>query len=152
MSKTDLPPPPARFTVVTLGVADVGRSAAFYAALGFARKLAVTGDNVAFFETGGSVLALYPWDSLARDAALPEAPRPAAFRGVTLAWNCRSEAEVDAVLAFALSQGATSLKAAHHTGYGGYSGYFSDPDGHPWEVVTAPGIEVGDDRRVHLAD
>ncbi|MFG3757345.1 hypothetical protein ACGE32_33915, partial [Klebsiella pneumoniae] len=72
--------PQARFTVVTLGVADVGRGAAFYAALGFTRKLRVTGDNVAFFETGGSVLALYPWDSLARDAALPEAPRPAAFR------------------------------------------------------------------------
>lgn len=153
MSTANRPPAPeARLTVVTLGVADVGRSSAFYAALGFNRRLAVTGDNVAFFDTGGSVLALYGWDNLARDAALPEAPRPAAFRGTTLAWNCRDEAEVDAVLAFALSCGATLLKAAHHTDYGGYSGYFSDPDGHPWEVVTAPGIEVGDDRRVHLAD
>ncbi|SFP42908.1 hypothetical protein SAMN05216330_107193 [Bradyrhizobium sp. Ghvi] len=59
---------------------------------------------------------------------------------------------LDAVLAFALSKGATLLKSAHETDYGGYSGYFADPDGHPWEVVVAPGIEVGDDRRVHLAD
>jgi uncharacterized protein len=144
--------PQARFTVVTLGVGDVGRSAGFYDALGFTRKFKATGDEVAFFDTGGSVLALYPWDKLALDAALPEQPRPSAFRGSTLAWNCRSEQEVDATLAFAVVHGATLLKAAHHTDYGGYSGYFADPDGHPWEVVVAPGIEVGDDRRVHLPD
>lgn len=56
------------------------------------------------------------------------------------------------VLAFAVGKGAALLKTAHETDYGGYSGYFADPDGHPWEVVVAPGIEVGDDRRVHLAE
>ena len=70
---------------------------------------------------------------------------------MTLAWNCATREEVDAVLAFVLGKGAKLLKAAHETDYGGYSGYFADPDGHPWEVVVAPGIEVGEDRRVHLA-
>jgi len=83
---------------------------------------------------------------------LPDQKQPAAFRGFTLAWNCSSTEEVDAVLKFAISKGASLLKPARRTDYGGYSGYFVDPDGYPWEVVVAPGIEVGDDRRVHLAD
>jgi len=95
-----------------------------------------------FFDTGGTVLGLFPWSELAHDATLPDLPRPAVFRGMTLAWNCNSTDEVDAVLAFAVEKGASLLKAAHTTNYGGYSGYFSDPDGHPWEVVVAPGIEV----------
>jgi predicted lactoylglutathione lyase len=147
-----LSPPVARLTVITLGVSDMRVSIAFYEALGFARKFRATGEEVAFFETGGAVLALYPWSKLALDAALPDQPRPAAFRGTTLAWNCRTTAEVDAVLAFALAKGAALLKPAHQTEYGGYSGYFSDPDGHPWEVVVARGIKVGEDRRVHLPD
>ncbi|OKO68399.1 VOC family protein [Bradyrhizobium sp. AS23.2] len=151
MSK-ELPVPVPRLTVITLGVSDIRASIAFYDALGFSRRLKATGEAVAFFDTGGPVLALYPWDRLAADAALPDNPRPAAFRGVTLAWNCRTREEVDAVLAFAASKGAALLKAAHETDYGGYSGYFTDPDGHPWEVVVAPGIEVGEDRRVHLAE
>jgi uncharacterized glyoxalase superfamily protein PhnB len=89
---------------------------------------------------------------LAQDVTLPEHPRPQAFRGMTLAWNCRTPEEVDAVLDFAVSKGASLLKAAHKTDYGGYSGYFADPDNHPWEVVVAPNIEVGDDRRIHLPD
>jgi catechol 2,3-dioxygenase-like lactoylglutathione lyase family enzyme len=148
----ELPPPVPRLTVITLGVSDIRTSIAFYDALGFSRRLKATGEAVAFFDTGGPVLALYPWDQLAADARLPDHPRPTAFRGVTLAWNCRAREEVDAVLAFALGKGAKLLKAAHETDYGGYSGYFADPDGHPWEVVVAPGIEVGDDRRVHLAE
>jgi catechol 2,3-dioxygenase-like lactoylglutathione lyase family enzyme len=145
-------PPVPRFAVITLGVSDMRASIAFYEALGLARKFRATGEAVAFFDTGGTVVALFPWDQLAQDAMLPEHPRPTSFRGVTLAWNCRSIDEVDEVLAFAVSKGASLLKPAHTTDYGGYSGYFSDPDGHPWEVVVAPGIEVGDDRRVHLAD
>ncbi len=144
--------PEARFTVLTLGVDDVAKSSEFYRALGFTRRFKATGDEVAFFETGGSVLALYSWDKLALDATLAAYPRPPAFRGATLAWNCRSEQEVDATLAFAIGHGASLLKPAHRTDYGGYSGYFADPDGHPWEVVVAPGIDVGDDRRVHLPD
>jgi uncharacterized glyoxalase superfamily protein PhnB len=98
------------------------------------------------------VIGLFPWDELAQDVTLPENPRPAAFRGATLAWNCRSPEEVDAVMAFALSKGAKLLRPAETTDYGGYRGYFADPDGHAWEAVVAPGIEVGDDRRVHLPD
>jgi uncharacterized protein len=145
-------PPVARLTVITLGVSDMRVSIAFYEALGFERKFRSTGEEIAFFETGGAVLALYPWSKLALDATLPDQPRPTGFRGATLAWNCRTTAEVDMALAFAMAQGAALLKPAHMTDYGGYSGYFSDPDGHPWEVVVAPGIEVGEDRRVRLPD
>ena len=144
--------PIPRLTVITLGVNDIRASIAFYEALGFARRFRATGEAVAFFDTGGTVLGLFPWDQLAHDATLPEHPRPQAFRGATLAWNCRSPKEVDLVLDFAISKGAALLKAPHPTDYGGYSGYFADPDGHPWEVVVAPGIAVGDDRRVHLPD
>ena len=150
MSKS--PPPVPRFTVVTLGVGDMRKSIAFYEALGFARKFRATGEMVAFFDTGATVIGLFPWDQLARDVTLPDMPRPQAFRGMTLAWNCNSTEEVDAVLDFATSKGAELLKPAHKTDYGGYSGYFADPDGHPWEVVVAPNIEVGEDRRIHLPD
>ena len=115
-----------RFTVITLGVAEMRRSIAFYTSLGFARKFQATGEAVAFFDTGGTVLALYPWDALAHDAGVPDAPRPQAFRGVTLAWNCRSEAEVDAALASAVEKGTNLLKSGQQTDYGGYSGYFAD--------------------------
>ncbi|MBS0531865.1 MAG: VOC family protein [Proteobacteria bacterium] len=148
----ELPAQVARLTVITLGVSDMRASVAFYEALGFKRKMSATGEAVAFFETGGPVLALFPWDQLAGDATLPDHPRPQAFRGMTLAWNCSSRDEVDAVLAFAVARGASLLKPAHVTDYGGYSGYFADPDGHVWEAVVAPGIAVGDDRRVHLPD
>jgi catechol 2,3-dioxygenase-like lactoylglutathione lyase family enzyme len=141
-----------RFTVITLGISEMRRSIAFYTSLGFTRKFRATGEEVAFFDTGGTVLALYPWASLAHDAALADTPHPAGFRGVTLAWNCRSMEEVDAALAFALSKGASLLKPAEATDYGGYAGYFADPDGHVWEIVVAPGIEVGEDARVHLPD
>jgi catechol 2,3-dioxygenase-like lactoylglutathione lyase family enzyme len=137
---------------VTLGVNDMRKSIAFYEALGFQRKRRATGEAVAFFDTGGSVIGLFPWNKLAEDAKIPEKPRPQGFRGVTFAWNCNSSEEVDAVLAFALSKGASLLKAAHKTDYGGYSGYFADPDGHAWEVVIAPNINVGEDRRAHMPD
>ncbi|MGH6712772.1 MAG: VOC family protein [Bradyrhizobium sp.] len=145
-------PPIPRLTVITLGVSNIRASIAFYEALGFARRIRTTGEAVAFFDTGGPVIGLFPWDQLALDATLPDQPRPNTFRGVTLAWNCASREEVDTVLDFAISKGASLLKPAHETSYGGYSGYFTDPDNHPWEVVVAPGIEVGDDRRVHLPD
>ena len=144
--------PIPRFTVITLGITDMRASIAFYEALGFARKFRDTGEAVAFFDTGGTVIGLFPWDRLAKDVTLPDQPRPQAFRGMTLAWNCGSTEEVDAVLDFAASCGASLLKPAHKTDYGGYSGYFGDPDNHPWEVVVAPGIEVSEDRRVHLPD
>jgi catechol 2,3-dioxygenase-like lactoylglutathione lyase family enzyme len=146
------PAPVARLTMVTLGVSNMRASIAFYEALGFVRKFKATGEAVAFFDTGGTALGLFPWDELAQDVTLPGHPRPRAFRGMTLAWNCRTTQEVDAVLDFAISKGASLLKSARQTDYGGYSGYFADPDNHLWEVVVAPGIEVGEDRRVHLPD
>jgi catechol 2,3-dioxygenase-like lactoylglutathione lyase family enzyme len=145
-------PPVPRFTVITLGVSDIRESIAFYQALGFQRKFRATGEAVAFFDTGGTVIALFPRAELAKDATLPDQNGRAAFGGFTLAWNCSSIEEVDAVLEFAISKGASLLKPARSTDYGGYSGYFVDPDGYPWEVVVAPGIEVGEDRRVHLPD
>jgi uncharacterized protein len=144
--------PVARLTMVTLGVSNMRASIAFYEALGFTRKFKATGEVVAFFDTGGTAIGLFPWDQLAQDVTLPERPRPQAFRGMTLAWNCNSKEEVDRVLDFAVSKGASLLKSAHKTDYGGYSGYFADPDNHPWEVVVAPGIEVGEDRRVRLPE
>jgi catechol 2,3-dioxygenase-like lactoylglutathione lyase family enzyme len=146
------PAPVARLTMVTLGVSNMRASIAFYEALGFMRKFKDTGEVVAFFETGGTAIGLFPWDQLAQDVTLPEHPRPQAFRGMTLAWNCNSPEEVDEVLDFVISQGGSLLKPAHKTDYGGYSGYFADPDNHPWEVVVAPGIGVGEDRRILLPD
>jgi catechol 2,3-dioxygenase-like lactoylglutathione lyase family enzyme len=140
----------ARLTVITLGVADMRTSIAFYDALGFERRMTATGEAVAFFATGGCVLGLYPWADLAADAGVPAAPLPAAFRGSTLAWNCNTAEEVDAALAHAVSAGAALVKPAHPTDYGGYAGYFADPDGHLWEVVTAPGLSVTADGRLEV--
>jgi len=139
-------------TVITLGVSDMHASIGFYSQLGFKRRMKQTGEEVAFFDAGAVVLALYPWDKLAEDAGMESEPKPRAFRGVTLAWNRSTPAEVEAAMAHAVSAGARSIKAPHETSYGGYSGYFADPDGHPWEIVCAPGIEVGADGRVHLPD
>src|ERR1700744_2437533 len=127
---SDTPPIP-RFTFITLGVADMRASIAFYEELGFARKFRVTGEAVAFFDTGATAIGLFPWDQLAQDAQLPERPKTGAFRGMTPAWNCPSAEEVDEVIEFAVSKGARLLKPARKTDYGGYSGYFADPDGHP---------------------
>jgi uncharacterized protein len=146
------PPPIPRFTAITLGVSDMRASIAFYEALGFMRKFRATGEAVAFFDTGATVIGLFPWDELAQDASLPGRPRPPAFRGITLAWNCRTPEEVDAVMDFAISKGAKLVRPAEKTDYGGYRGYFADPDGHAWEAVLAPVMEVGDDRRLHLPD
>jgi catechol 2,3-dioxygenase-like lactoylglutathione lyase family enzyme len=143
--------PAAVLTVVTLGVADMRRSIQFYDALGLKRRMKATGEDVAFFAAGGIVIGLWSWDSLAEDAGLSPS-LPATFRGATLAWNCATPEEVDAAFAHALKAGARRLKAPEKTFYGGYRGYFADPDGHVWEVVQAPGIEVTADGRVMLPD
>ncbi len=141
-----------RLSVVTLGVADVGRAQDFYRRLGFRRKLKATGDAIAFFQTGATILSLFPWDELAADALMLGEPRPQAFRGTTLAWMCKSAVEVDAALEHAVAAGGTLLKRGQHTSFGGYSGYFADPDGHVWEAVTAPGFSLLDDGRATLPD
>lgn len=139
-------------TVVTLGVRDFSTSVHFYETLGFVRKMRATGDEVAFFDAGGVVLALYRWDMLAADAKLAAEPEPAAFRGMTLAWNRPTPDEVDQGLARALKAGATLLKPAQKTDYGGYAGYFADPDGHVWEAVQAPGMSFTEDGRLVLPE
>jgi catechol 2,3-dioxygenase-like lactoylglutathione lyase family enzyme len=141
-----------RLNVVTLGVRDLPRSLAFYQALGMRRRMAATGDAIAFLDGGGVVLALFGWDNLANDATLPRATNVPGFRGITLAHCCRTDQEVDDLLARALAAGGTLLKPAHRTAYGGYSGYFADPDGHAWEAVRAPGFGFTEDMRLVLPD
>jgi catechol 2,3-dioxygenase-like lactoylglutathione lyase family enzyme len=132
-------PPVPRFTVITLGVSDIRRSIAFYQALGFQRKFPRDrrGSGVLSIPAAPSSRCSRA-QSLPRTRTLPDQNGRAAFGGFTLAWNWSSIEEVDAVLEFAISKGASRLKPAHSTDYGGYSGYFVDPDGYPWEVVVAP--------------
>ena len=144
--------PSPKLTVVTLGVRDVAASARFYEALGFKRKFRATADEIAFFEAGGVVLALWDWDKLSGDSVIASQPRPQTFRGTTLAWNCATPAEVDDVFAKAIAVGAKLLRRPEKTEYGGYRGYFSDPDGHAWEVVQAPGFAFTDDGRLIMPD
>jgi len=142
--------PTAILSLVTLGVSDLARSIAFYEALGFARK-ARASEGVGFFAAGATAFAVFPLSELAKDAGLPNTS-VAGFRGVALAWNCRSEAEVDAALARAVTAGATALRPAQRAFWGGYSGYFTDPDGHIWEVAHNPGFPLSPDGRLLLPD
>ena len=142
----------AKLTAVTLGVRNVPASARFYEALGFKRRLRATGDEIAFLDGGGVVLALWDWEKLAEDSARAGQPDPRTFRGATFAWNCAAPAEVDAAFARALEAGAQVLRRPEKTDYGGYRGYFSDPDGHVWEIVQAPGFAFADDGRLVLPD
>ena len=137
----------ARLTLITLGVADVARATAFYERLGFVRG-AGSNAHISFFQAGGVVLAVFGRSALAEDAQVaPDAPgvkAAAGFSGISLAHNVRSESEVDAVLAEAVAAGATLTKPAHKTFWGGYSGYFSDPDGHLWEVAHNPFLPLNE--------
>jgi hypothetical protein len=142
--------PQAIVSLITLGVADLARSIAFYEALGFRRK-AKAAQGVGFFEAGAVVFAVWPAAELAKDANASGASA-AGFRGVALAWNCRSEAEVDAAIARARAAGATVPKPAQKTFWGGYAGYFADPDGHLWEVAHNPGFPLTEDGRMTLPD
>jgi uncharacterized protein len=136
-----------RVTIITLGVADVANARAFYERLGFKASNA-SQDSICFMQLGGLVLSLYSRASLAEDAHV--ANTPPGFSGVTLAHNCRSEADVDAVLAHAVSCGGTLKKPAQKVFWGGYSGYFSDPDGHLWEVAHNPFLPLDAEGRGQL--
>lgn len=125
----------ARLSIVTLGVRDIAAATAFYQRLGFVRS-GQSQDAVTFFDAGGVVLALYGWHALAEDAGV--AADGTGFRAVTLAHNVGSPAEVDAVLAEAVAAGARLVKPGQAVFWGGYSGYFADPDGHLWEVAHNP--------------
>jgi catechol 2,3-dioxygenase-like lactoylglutathione lyase family enzyme len=124
-----------RIHLVTLGVADLARSRRFYSDLGLSPSSS-SNDHVVFFEVGGVVLGLYGREPLADDARV--SAEGSGFRAVTLAWNQASKADVDAALALAVKAGATLQKPAEDAFWGGYSGYFADPDGHLWEVAYNP--------------
>src|SRR5262245_17295478 len=141
-----------RLNVVTLGVTDFARSVRFYQDLGFERRMKATGEQIAFFDAGNMIFSLFHWNELAADAHVAVEPRSKAFRGITLAQMCRTDAEVDALMSKALGAGATLLKRAQKTEYGGYSGYFADPDGHVWEAVRAPGFKFTSSGRVTLPE
>ncbi|MEZ5776542.1 MAG: VOC family protein [Hyphomicrobiaceae bacterium] len=136
-----------RLSLVTLGVDDVGRARRFYEALGFAASSA-SNDQVAFYEAGGVVLALFGRAALAADAGVDD--RPTGFAAVSLAGNKASAAEVDAMIARAVACGGHLVKAGQTVFWGGYSGYFRDPDGHLWEVAYNPVFPLDEDGRMRL--
>lgn len=137
-----------RITVITLGVASHERARRFYCdALGW-RPSSSSNEHITFLDMGGVVLALYARDALAEDAQMSGAG--SGFGGVTLAQNVASRAEVDAALAAAERAGGTVLKPAEEAFWGGYSGYFADPDGHPWEVAHNPHWQLSPEGKVLL--
>jgi len=137
-----------RVSLITLGVSDLKRSTEFYERLGW-RSMAKS-DGIVFFQTGGMALALYPRHELAKDAT--GSAEGQGFRGITLAHNTRNRAEVDSVLREAASAGAKIVKPAEEAFWGGYSGYFSDPDGFLWEVAWNPGFAIAEDGSIRIPD
>jgi uncharacterized glyoxalase superfamily protein PhnB len=138
----------ARLSLVTLGVSDLSRATAFYIALGFERSSASVDGDVTFLRTVGSVLALYPRERLAADARV--AADGSGFRGVALAMNCDSEADVDWAFDQWATAGATVMAPPEHAPWGGYTGYVADLDGHLWELAYNPGFAFTADGRVDL--
>lgn len=125
-----------KLSLITLGVKDLPRALDFYQrGLGW-KPSSASGDDVAFFPMGGVVFALYPREKLAEDATVSSAG--SGFSGIALAFNAKSESEVDEVLQSAERIGAKIVKSAQKTFWGGYSGYFADPDRHLWEVAFNP--------------
>ena len=137
-----------RISLITLGVTDLARSIAFYEALGFERSRKQN-EGVAFFQMGGVVLGLYGLDALAEDAQVKQ--DKGGFAGVTLAYNTRSREEVDSVLNEARAVGAVITKEAQEVFWGGYSGYFADPDGYLWEVAWNPFFPMDADGTLRIA-
>ncbi len=137
-----------RLTVVTLGVSNVARSRRFYCeGLGFVASSA-TSEHIVFIDAGDVVLGLYPRDLLAEDAQV--SAKGSGFGGITLARNVGTKGEVDAAIDAARKAGAKILKPAQEVFWGGYSGYFADPDGHPWEVAYNPHWKLDGKGRVLL--
>jgi len=137
-----------RVSVITLGVADLERAKRFYLALGWSTDTDPSMD-VVFFQSGGMVVALWAREQLAEDSAVSD---PGGWGGVTLAYNTRSPEEVDRVIEEARAAGAEIGREPGETFWGGYSGVFIDPDGHPWEVAHNPRWTIEDDGSVTLPD
>ncbi len=135
-----------RVSLVTLGVHDLGRARRFYEALGWTTG-AAPADDVAFFQAGGMVVALWGREELAADSGVEDA---GGWGGVTLAHNVRSPADVDAVVEEARAAGATITREPAETFWGGYSGAFTDPDGHAWEIAHNSSWTLADDGSVRL--
>jgi uncharacterized protein len=138
-----------RVSLITLGVADVDRAQRFYEELGWNLGGGVNDENdhVAFFQTPGFILALWDRGKLAEDSCVGD---PGGWGGVTLGYNVRSPGEVDAVIEEARAAGAEIGREGAETFWGGYSGLFIDPDGHPWEVAHNPRWTVHADGRTTL--
>jgi catechol 2,3-dioxygenase-like lactoylglutathione lyase family enzyme len=137
-----------RVSLITLGVADVPRARAFYERLGWAPS-SHSQDDIVFVQAGGLVVGLWSRAALAEDSVVADT---GGWGGVTLAHNVHSAAEVDRVLAEAEAAGATIARRGAATEWGGYSGVFHDPDGHPWEVAHNPFWRLDADGGVHLSD
>jgi len=135
-----------RLSLVTFGVRDLARARAFYETLGW-RTNAAPGDEVVFFQAGGLIIALWGRAELAEDSGVEDS---GGWGGITLAHNVRSPAEVDAVIAEAEAAGATVTRPGAATFWGGYSGAFTDPDGHAWEVAHNPHWTLAEDGSVSL--
>lgn len=130
-----------RISIITLGVSDLQRSIEFYRdGLGLPLDDREPESDIAFFSFGGMKLALYPRELLAEDATV--SPEDSGFSGITLAHNVRSADAVDAQLEEAVDAGAKLVKLGQDVFWGGYSGYFADPDGHLWEVAWNPNFEI----------
>jgi catechol 2,3-dioxygenase-like lactoylglutathione lyase family enzyme len=136
-----------RLSLVTLGVADLARARRFYEALGWTTG-AGPDDDVVFFQAGGMIVALWGREHLAEDSGVEDS---GGWGGVTLAHNVRSPAEADAVIEEARTAGARIVREPAATFWGGYSGVFVDPDGHPWEVAHNPHWRVADDNSTYLS-
>jgi len=138
-----------RLSLVTLGVADLARSQAFYERLGWKRSVRGA-PGIAFFQMGGAALALYSRAALAEDAGVD--PAGSGFAGFALAHNVRSRDEVDSVIAEAVAAGATVTRPAVEAVWGGYSGCIADPDGFIWEIAWNPGFPIDADGAIRLPE
>ena len=138
-----------RLTLVTLGVADLPKARAFYEAWGW-KASSASQPGVAFFQANGLALALFGRADLAQDAHVED--RPTGFAAITLAYNCRSRSEADEVFSRVIAAGARSLKPPQDAPWGGYSGYFADPDGHLWEVAWNPFFPLDAEGHLFLPD
>ena len=135
---------PARFSLATLGVRDVRRSTEFYQALGWPLSKASVLGEVSFFDTDGGILAIWGYDELAADAGVSTQPGgEAGYHGAAYAINLDRPADVDELLAIAVTAGGRITRAAMATEWGGYNGYFADPEGHLWEVAHNPHWPIG---------
>jgi catechol 2,3-dioxygenase-like lactoylglutathione lyase family enzyme len=136
---------PAVVGLVTLGVADVAASTRFYERLGFPLASGSVEGEVSFFRTAGGLLAVWGTDNLREDAGFEATATTGAYREFSLAINVATQADVDAALATAEAAGARIARPAQATDWGGYNGYFADPDGHLWEIAHNPFWPLGPD-------